>query len=111
VAYHLDSSRPMMASFLDGLGVKHEEGSSPTKSCLRRRPRRCRQRFAVFRRPTRPRTSRCTCRHSSGRTPIPGRAGRAARDQAAGASVLSLAGRGEIASACDPSTSLRVVLS
>src|SRR4029453_7647914 len=26
VAYHLGQQRPMMASFLDGLGVKHEEG-------------------------------------------------------------------------------------
>jgi hypothetical protein len=26
VAYHLDQQRPMMASFLDGLGIKHEDG-------------------------------------------------------------------------------------
>ena len=26
VAYHLDQQRPMMAGFLDALGVKHEEG-------------------------------------------------------------------------------------
>ncbi len=26
VAYHLDKQRPMMGSFLDALGIKHEEG-------------------------------------------------------------------------------------
>jgi hypothetical protein len=26
VAYHLASQRPMMGSFLDALGIKHEEG-------------------------------------------------------------------------------------
>ena len=26
VAYHLDTQRPMMGSFLDALGIKHEEG-------------------------------------------------------------------------------------
>ena len=40
VAYHLEQQRPMMASFLDALGIKHEDGLIADEELAPPRPRR-----------------------------------------------------------------------
>ena len=63
VAYHLAQQRPMMGSFLDALGIAHEDGliadedveAPPPERAEAARRRRWRPR-------TRPKTCRSTCR-------------------------------------------------
>jgi len=72
VAYHLSEQRPMMGSFLDALGIKHEDGLIRT----RRWPPRLQRSFARRRRQspgsTRAKMSRSISPRWFGRTPIPG---------------------------------------
>ncbi len=69
VAYHLTHQRPMMASFLDALGIAHEDGLIADEELKAPPPRSSATRPALLARPIHLKTSPCISPPWSGRTP------------------------------------------